>query len=114
MESTLLIQNAFPTLPNGFYDVLYDMIKDEGFTDQRLKDSVKHVIKNCVYPQPTVAQFISFDKKIDLFTYDDMMKKTDTDKDAFKRFLPIKLPGVSYTLWAHKNDVEKYNLEVKR
>lgn len=68
------IKLAFPQLESGFYDVLTDMVREDQFTDQRFKDSVDHVIRTCVYPQPTIAQFLSFDRKVKILTYNDMCK----------------------------------------
>lgn len=68
------IKLAFPQLESGFYDVLTDMVRDDKFTDQRFKDAVDHVIRTCVYPQPTIAQFLSFDKKLKINSYNDMCK----------------------------------------
>lgn len=56
------VSQAFPTLPEPFYDLLCERIKEHGFTDERLKKSVNYVIDHCIYPTPTIAQFISFDK----------------------------------------------------
>ena len=65
----LMLKQAFPQLPVGFYNILHDMIRDEGFSDSRLVDAVKHVIKTCVYPTPTIAQIVNFDRRIKLHTY---------------------------------------------
>ena len=73
-ESIMKLKQTFPSLPNDFYDVFSDRITDNKFNNDRLKASINHVIDNCVYPVPTIAQFISFDKHIKLYTYQDMMK----------------------------------------
>jgi predicted GNAT superfamily acetyltransferase len=64
-----MLKQAFPQLPVGFYNILHDMIRDDGFSDSRLVDAVKHVIKTCVYPTPTIAQIVNFDRRIKLHTY---------------------------------------------
>lgn len=58
------IKKAFPTLPVGFYDVFCDRLKHYQFTDDRLLKSVNYVIDNCLYPTPTIANFIIADKEI--------------------------------------------------
>lgn len=65
----LMLKQAFPQLPVGFYNILHDMIRDDGFSDSRLMDAVKHVIKTCIYPTPTIAQIISYDRRVKLHTY---------------------------------------------
>ena len=62
-----LIKKAFPALPLGFYDVLTDRLTEHGFCDDRFRDAVIHVIDTCPYPTPTIANFISYDKKIPCF-----------------------------------------------
>lgn len=111
-KATVKIKNSFPTLEGGFYEVFYDMIKEDGFSDQRLIDSVNHVIRNCVYPQPTIAQFLSFDKKVKLFTFKDMQKMTDTDSTAFETHQAVRIEDLTKPLWAHKSDVERYKMEI--
>lgn len=69
VSQVVRIKQAFPQLELGFYDILTDMVKQDKFTDNRLKDAVDHVIRTCVYPQPTIAQFLSFDKKVKVYPY---------------------------------------------
>jgi hypothetical protein len=60
------IKNSFPSLSAGFYDILCDRLKANNFTDEKLQNAVNHVIDTCIYPIPTIANFISFNK-IDAF-----------------------------------------------
>ena len=103
--------DAFPTLPKGFYDILADRIKDNGFSDDRLIDAVNYVIDNCVYPQPTIAQIISFDKKVKLYTHTDVLRMLNDNPDAFKSFRPIRINKLSRPMYAHVTDIEMYKLE---
>ena len=106
------IKDAFPDLPVGFYAVLSDRIKHGKFTDKRLIDSVNNVIDICVYPRPTIAQFVSWDKRIPMFTYDQMVKKFNESEmgakfwDYYKQFKHNDKP-----VWIHINDIEQYNIE---
>lgn len=59
-----LIKKAFPSLPKEFYDVLTDRICAHDFSDNRFTDAILHVIDTCHYPTPTIADFISYDKRI--------------------------------------------------
>ena len=74
-ENIAKIKATFPQLPIQFYSILVDRIRDKGFSNQQLTDSVNNVIDNCIYPQPTIANFLSHDRKIRLFTYQEMLKK---------------------------------------
>jgi hypothetical protein len=68
------IKASFPALPLEFYEIFADRVIDKGFSNEQLIDSVNNVIDNCIYPSPTTAQFISYDQKIRLYTYQDMLK----------------------------------------
>ena len=69
------IKKAFPSLPIGFYDVFCDRLKHYEFTDDRLLKSVNYVIDNCLYPTPTIANFIIADKEISSKEEADSMEK---------------------------------------
>jgi len=109
VESVATIKKAFPSLPLGFYDVFMDMIRETGFTDTRLRDAVKHVICNCQYPQPTIAQFISFDRRIKLHTYAEYCKLAD-EGDG-KNYQPVRVGNNKKPVWAHVNDINEYKLK---
>ena len=66
------LQQAFPQLPVGFYDTLHDRLVENGFTDQRLSDAIGNVIDTCVYPIPTIANIISWDRMIKRYTHNQM------------------------------------------
>lgn len=57
------LKKAFPTLPEEFYDILCERIKEHELTDKRLIKAVNYVIDNCVYPTPTIANFILYDQE---------------------------------------------------
>jgi len=105
------IQAAFSALPKEFYDILSSRLADNGFTDDRLKDAVNHVIDNCIYPTPTIAQFISFDKRIKVYKYPEIVKMVeDGDMNAFNRYKHIEMDGLPEAVWIHINDIAKYKL----
>ena len=106
------IQSAFPSLPKGFYDILSSRLADNGFTDDRLKDAVNNVIDTCIYPTPTISQFISFDKRVKVFKYPEIVKMVeDGDPNAFDRYQRIQVEGLPEAVWIHINDVAKYNIK---
>ena len=87
------------------------MAKEEGFTDERFRDSVHMVIKTCIYPTPTIAQFISFDKRVKVLKYPDIIKMVDDDPNAFDRYKRIVLDGLPEAVYIHVNDIAKYNIK---
>lgn len=76
-RSVAKIKASFPQLPPEFYSILIDRVKAVGFCDERLIDSVNYVIDNCIYPTPTIANFLSFDKKKRLYSYKEVADLID-------------------------------------
>lgn len=110
IDNVKRLKKTFPTLPEGFYDVLAERLTDNTFTDERFTDAVKNVIDTCVYPQPTIAQFISFDKRIKLYTYEQYVKLVDEGSNA-SSYQPVKLKDNPLPVWIHINDIKKYNIK---
>jgi len=114
IQNTVKIKNAFPSLPEGFYEIFSERILDSGFTDDRLNDSVNNVIDTCVYPVPTLAQFLSFDKRVKVFKYYDIVKMVDDgDLKAFDRYKRVVMEGLPEAVWIHVNDIAKYKIVSK-
>ena len=103
------IKAAFPNLPAGFYDVLSERAKDQGFSNTRFIDAVNHVIDTCRYPTPTIADFIGFDKRINLFSYWEYINKEEGSRNSYK---PVQYPGRDKLVWVHIDDIEKYKLKI--
>ena len=111
VKNIATIKKSFPNLPVGFYDVLTDRLKANGFTDERLTDAVAHVIDTCHYPNPTIAQFISFDRKYKVYSYEEMLRKGDElGHEIWNNFKSVSLPGRTKPVWIHIDDIIKYNL----
>lgn len=99
------IKACFPALQEGFYKTFTERIVDKEFCDDRLKDAVNHVIDNCRYPQPSIADFVNFDKTIKFKTWQEMTKE-----DCWDTYLPVKFPDRPKVVWIHANDIALYNL----
>ena len=91
-KSIAKVKASFPQLPPEFYNVLIDRVKNAGFCDERLIDSVNYVIDNCIYPNPTIANFISFDKKKQLYTYVEVCDLIDKG-DKMENFEIVEIDG---------------------
>ena len=107
------IKKAFPSLPIEFYEILKERIQSKGFTDKRFADAVNSVIDTCVYPTPTIAQFISWDKRIPMFTYEQICKKFDESGLGAKfwtYYKSLQFNDKATRVWIHVNDVEQYNI----
>jgi hypothetical protein len=57
------LNDAFPTLHKGFYRILWVVIEENNWNDERLTRAVRKVIETCTYPCPTIANFILADKE---------------------------------------------------
>ncbi|MEN6569024.1 MAG: hypothetical protein ABFC18_03325 [Rikenellaceae bacterium] len=71
---------------------------------------MKHVICTCQYPQPTIANFISFDRRVKVYTYSEYCKLCD-EGDG-KNYQPVAIAGNTYPVWAHNNDINQYKLQL--
>ena len=99
------IKSAFPQLPGEFYDVFASRVVDNEFCDERLTDAVNFVIDNCIYPQPTIANFISYDRTVKFKTHEQMCKE-----DLWSSHVAVKFPDMPKVVWVFANDVERYKL----
>lgn len=102
---SILLKNAFPNLPAGFYAILHDRVLEHGFTDQRLMDAIKHLIDTFEYPTPAIANIISFDQKVKLYTWIQIANKVDKG-DSFSNYKRLKNGR-----YADRIEAEKYHME---
>tara|TARA_R110000796_G_scaffold213660_1_gene329734 strand:- start:66 stop:461 length:396 start_codon:yes stop_codon:yes gene_type:complete len=104
---------GFPKLPIEFHSVLKERVKELGIGDDRLMDAVNHVIDNCIYPEPTIAQFLSFDSRIKLYDYNQYVELNNQLSGlAGKHYKSIEVPGQSKPMWAKISDIEKFKLKL--
>jgi len=105
------LKQSFPALGSGFYDIFMDRIKDNGFSDERLTDAVNHVVDTCIYPQPTIAQFLNFDVRIKIYNYSEYVQFVTENRnpDSMKA---VRIAGKEKPMFAKIEDIEKYKLEL--
>ena len=113
VKSVATIKKSFPSLPIGFYDVFTDRLRENGFNDDRLRDAIAFVIDNCHYPQPSIAEFISYDRKYKVYTYAQMLKMSDEmGPSIWNIYKPVKMAERSKIVWVDVDDIKRYKLEV--
>lgn len=112
IEQNMKIKQAFPNLPNEWYEVFQNRIIENRFTDQRLVDAVNFVIDHCQYPTPTIAQFIQYDIKIPIKTYQQLLEMLNDDKKVFDHYKPVKIENIDKPMYARKEDIKKFNLKL--
>ncbi len=111
MEQFARIKRNWPDLNEWFYKDLSDRIKANNFTSNRLKDAVSRVIDEFPYKTPSIADFISFDLKIQTYTYNQLIDLNNRIAgNVFKLFPPVNFNGVK--LYVSVEDIERYKLEL--
>jgi hypothetical protein len=113
IECVSEIKKSFPKLPNGWYDVLEKMLDEEKFSNERFIDATKSLIKNCVYPEPTIANIIGYDKTIKVYTYNDLLEHSkdfapSTRSEYLNTFDRIQYYGE--LRFARKEEISRFNL----
>lgn len=75
-KETAKILQAFPKMPDPTFNLLKERFKENKFTDERLRDAVNHVIDTYEGWDkiPNIANFIQFDKKVKLYTYEESIQ----------------------------------------
>jgi len=96
---------AFPELPAQFYEILSQRVKANKFTDEKLEDAINNLIDNFTYPKPTIADIISYDKRVKLHSYSQLCELV-SQGHSWDEF--IKMPDKK--AWISKIDAEKINL----
>jgi len=113
VQQVAKIKQSFPQLETSFFQVLLGRVRDLEMSDDRLAAAVNYVIDNCIYPTPTIAQFVGFDKSIELFDYQQSVKKNNELHGYFHKFhKAIRLQGHEKPFWAKVVDIEAYKLEL--
>lgn len=101
---------AFPQLDNNWFKVLKERLIANNFTDERFEASVNHVIDTFQYGKtPNIAEFISFDKEIEAFTYEQILEKLKEDKLVFLKYTMVNLNGLKR--YVRNEEVEFYQLK---
>lgn len=112
VEQSARINKAFPQLQPGFFDVLIDRLKNKGFTDSRLIDAVDNILDNSRFPVPMVSDVISWDKRIKLHTYSQIVELVNQNGPVvWDEYKAVKISGIARRVYASVIDIDKYNLE---
>ena len=105
------IKRNWPVLEEWFYRELAERIKANNFTSKRLIDAVSRVIDEFCYKTPSIADFISFDLKIQTYTYNQLIDLNNRIAgNVFILFPPVNFNGAK--LYVSVEDIERYKLEL--
>ena len=105
---TTKIQVAFPKINTAFTAILSERLVANGFTTQRLIDAVSYLIDNFKYQTPSIADIINFDRKVKLYSYNEVVEFVTSDKGTFDDFYKHWIGETLY--WVKKSDAENNNL----
>jgi len=84
---------AFPNIKNDFIIVLIERLIENGFTKERVHDAISKTIDTNPYQRPSIADIISFDRKIKTYSYSDISAKCYPGYSAFDHFDKIEIEG---------------------
>lgn len=120
------IKVAFPKLFNdktkdekAQWIILFtERLKENNFTDERLKDAVNFVTDNFASwnREPQISDFISFDKKVKFWNYTDLFAKykesyyEGATADPIARYYTRVDVGIGQVAYVKKEDALKYKL----
>jgi len=88
---------------NEKFEMLFELILEEGWTHERFRETLKWFLKNHKYPNWTIADWFNYSVK--LYPYSWYLKQPDKSQlEAYK----VKLPKTNSTvvLWKNKDGVE--------
>jgi len=86
-----------------FFDILYERIDKNKFTKQRLEDAVNNVLDNFRYKELNVADIISYDKRVRLYTYTQICDEIANGCATTDDYERVERDGKNY--WMKKVDL---------
>lgn len=73
-------------MSDDFFNILSERLSDNGFSDERMKDAVNYVIDNFQYKELNVSDIIKFDKRVKLYTYNEVCNMVTKGQANFSDF----------------------------
>lgn len=107
MATSVKVLAAFRELDTNFINLLTEAAIRNNFTNERFTDAVNHVIDNCIYPKPSIANFINYDKKYKLYRHSEVVELGINFDDLVSVDVGIEKP-----MWIYKSDFKNTNLEL--
>lgn len=76
-----------------FFDILTERLIDNGFSAERLKDSVNNILDNFSYKEFTIADIVRFDKRVKLYNHAEVCSLVTAGKASFEDFVVKEIDG---------------------
>lgn len=102
---TLKLSAAYPAAYENpmFASVLTDAIIRNGMTEKQLEDAVNHLIDTCPYKTFSIADIVSYDKRVPLMDYGEYCRRCAEGVNHGSDFESVKVGDKYY--WALKSDI---------
>ena len=86
---------AFSQLSREYFIILNERIVDKKMTKEQVHDAISRVIDTCVYPVPGMAEILSYDRRVKLYTHKQVLAKIN-EGYTFVNFEKVELDGKIY------------------
>lgn len=80
------LKSAFPAMDPAFISVLSERVEANAMTEKRLKDAIGYVIDTFKYQKPNISDIIGFDRRIKLYSYNDVCMLVNKGDGSFLDF----------------------------
>jgi hypothetical protein len=109
----LRVKNAFPALNEHFFKELKESFINNGFSDERIEQSVNHVIDTCHYKTPYIALFIDFDIRFKAYSFEQFREMIYKDGGKlYEKYSLVKLPNKEKGYYVKNEDIKRYGLRL--
>ena len=99
------LEMAFPKMQRDFFKILLDRIDANNFSNKRLENAVNYVIDRFQYKELNVADIISWDRKINIYTHAQICNLIQ--KSMIKGFEDTDIREINGTkYWVLKRDLD--------
>ena len=90
---------------NEFFNLLAERVVDNGFTSDRLNHAINHVLDNFQYKELNISDIIRFDRRVRLYTHNEVSRMVTECKAAFSDFEIREIGGTFYRIL--RTDLER-------
>lgn len=100
------LKTGFPKMENAFFNLLAERVIGNGFSENRLKDAINEVLDNFRYKELTIADIIKFDKRVKLYSYNEVCALVSKGTASFSDFETREINGEYYRI--KKTDLTQF------
>jgi hypothetical protein len=105
------LKKLFPDLNDYFFNELKEAFINNGFSNERIVQSVNHVIETCHYKTPYIALFIDFDIRFKVYSYKQFREMIYKDgSQLYQKFSLVKLPNKDEPYYVSNDDIKQFKL----